>query len=69
MPELDRYEEAGMDDSGDERSLGQIYRDRVAAERDLDRREAGQGRRGRIPDLLAGTSSASGLLELLPLRL
>jgi hypothetical protein len=58
MPELDRYEQAGLDDSADERSLGQIYRDREAAERDMDRRQASQGRRGRgLPDMLGGKMS------------
>lgn len=59
MNELDHYEKAGIEDSDDDRSLGQIYRDREAAERDLDRRQASQGRRGRgVPDILAGVNPA-----------
>ena len=65
MDELDRYEQAGLDDSEDDRSLGQIFRDREAADRDMDRRQASQGRRGRgVPDILAGAKSAVWFLDL-----
>ncbi|GAQ88362.1 DNA replication licensing factor MCM2 component [Klebsormidium nitens] len=58
MDELDRYEQAGLDDSEDDRSLGQIFRDREAADRDMDRRQASQGRRGRgLPDIIADDDS------------
>ena len=58
MPELDRYDEADIDDEvNQDVTYEEAQRARLLAERELDRRDAREGvtgRRQRLPDALEG---------------